>query len=705
MFNFSLRKKLLLVSLLIFLVPWVGVRYIQVIEEYLQQSLLDNLSHYTQSVASGLAIESHLIPTFVSGDSVFALPLQKEPQLDGYDTDWVDYSSYRRGLQLANSRGVVATTKTPTMLIGLFENSLYLHIKIPDSEIIYLSRQANIASTNSKKTLRAEAIHLVLNTDGQQRKLIIQTEAPGTINARELVTGKWESRIKGVWRETDEGDGYQLELKIPKSYGSQGLNLTVTNVDSDHQEYYVLSRQLSIPVLNSPQQLTDRFDEFGLVPGRRIWLLDVEGRVLVKSGNLIINTTLSPVNPLFAWLLAPDQIIDPLQGKTRLEREDIQSALTGVSASRFYSGSSGENSILSSAWPVRHNGQIIAVLLIEESTATIQLMQRSALSELLNLSLLVFILLSVSLIGFAGRLTSRIKRLRDVTDQSIDHHGRVTGELPDSKNGDELDDLSTHISEMLQRLQQYHEYLENLASRLSHELRTPVAVVQSSLENMQMNELSEDNLEILNRADQGIRRLQKILNRMAEASRLEHSITDATLEDFELKSLLKNMVKGYEAVHHSQKFNLLVDDGHIFASKDLIAQCLDKLISNATSFANENTDINVDAQYIDAEKIHAQFVEQGDNQSKSRYPKRITKFWQLSVSNQGPSLPEKMEQQLFQSMVSVRDKMGKQDEPHLGLGLHIVRLIAEFHSGEVSARNLQDGVCITLLLPDNLTVN
>ena len=50
-------------------------------------------------------------------------------------------------------------------------------------------------------------------------------------------------------------------------------------------------------------------------------------------------------------------------------------------------------------------------------------------------------------------------------------------------------------------------------------------------------------------------------------------------------------------------------------------------------------------------------------------------------------------------MTSVRS--GQQDEPHLGLGLYLVRLIVEFHGGAVAARDRDDGdgVVITLTLP------
>ena len=108
---------------------------------------------------------------------------------------------------------------------------------------------------------------------------------------------------------------------------------------------------------------------------------------------------------------------------------------------------------------------------------------------------------------------------------------------------------------------------------------------------------------------------------------------------------------------------------------ELIAQMLDKLISNAVDFHAHSTPIVIRIQQHDHNLV-------------------------LSILNQGESLPEHMQDNLFESMVSVRSKKG--EAPHLGLGLYIVRLIVDFHEGSVRALNRQDtqGVEIRITLPE-----
>ena len=73
------------------------------------------------------------------------------------------------------------------------------------------------------------------------------------------------------------------------------------------------------------------------------------------------------------------------------------------------------------------------------------------------------------------------------------------------------------------------------------------------------------------------------------------------------------------------------------------------------------------------------------------------------MRNEGPRLPSEMKGRLFESMVSVRPDRARESQgaPHLGLGLYIVRLIAEFHGGGAAAHDRPDGrgVIVTATIP------
>ena len=113
----------------------------------------------------------------------------------------------------------------------------------------------------------------------------------------------------------------------------------------------------------------------------------------------------------------------------------------------------------------------------------------------------------------------------------------------------------------------------------------------------------------------------------------------------------------------------------ISGSPEYIAQLMDKLIANAVEFSYENEPITVYCRAVRDQAV-------------------------LRVSNHGPYLPAEMQGRLFDSMISVRPQE-KQREPHLGIGLHIARLVTEFHNGQIRAENLTDreGVAITLTIP------
>src|SRR5262249_38084124 len=147
-----------------------------------------------------------------------------------------------------------------------------------------------------------------------------------------------------------------------------------------------------------------------------------------------------------------------------------------------------------------------------------------ALEKLIAVTMMVFIFGAGTMFLFASSVSRRLRRLRNEAEQAIDAQGRVTQHFRATRDGDEIGDLSRSFAAVLDRLGEYNAYLERMADRLSHELRTPVAVVSSSLENLK-SERSVDAMQVyIQRAEEGVKRLNLILTRIAEASRLEQML-------------------------------------------------------------------------------------------------------------------------------------------------------------------------------------
>jgi signal transduction histidine kinase len=209
-----------------------------------------------------------------------------------------------------------------------------------------------------------------------------------------------------------------------------------------------------------------------------------------------------------------------------------------------------------------------------------------------------------------------------------------------------------------------------LAGRLSHELRTPIAVVRSSLENLKLAPSPEEARTYIGRAEEGLARLTRILERMAEASRLEQSLRAAERERFDCVPVVRGCVEGYRLAYAPREFRLSLPDSAapVRGAPDLLAQMLDKLAENAADFAALGSAVRV------------ALAARGDAML-------------LRVENDGPRLPAEIADALFESMVSRREARAD-GVPHLGLGLYVARLIAEFHGGALRAENLPGGVAI-----------
>jgi len=448
------------------------------------------------------------------------------------------------------------------------------------------------------------------------------------------------------------------------------------------------TREASLPPSASPEiaQIIEGLSR----TTARIWVIDRSGTVLARAGSLrkppaedvvaswSSRLSRATIGRLYALVLEQpnEEFRDDATIRGAPLGRDAEGALAGILTTDRRPTSDGKAVVVSAAHPIWVGDEVKGAVIVEETGNAVLTQRNRAFERLFNIVLAVLLVGSLALTLYATWLSSRIRRLRDDAERAIDERGRVLRPLASSQAGDEIGDLSRSFGSVLARLSEYASYQEKMASRLSHELRTPIAVVRSSLDNLRQTPLPDDARVYMTRAQEGLARLTQILTRMTEAARLEQSLSAVERERFDLSAVVAGCVDGYRLAYPTANIEYRAPSSPITidGAPDLIAQMLDKLVANAVEFAAGGA-IEIALDHGDARAA-------------------------LAVGNDGPPLPDAEPERLFESMVSIRGG-GATASPHLGLGLYIVRLIAQFHGGSVRAQNRDDGsgVVVTVVLP------
>ena len=691
-FRFTIRVKLFILSLAILSIPYIGYEYMRELERYLRGSLENSLVDAARAIAAPMHESYRLFPYVQSEPehTLFIHSLNYPIQIDGYTDDWINYIDWSDTYHSSSGTNEVNAPSTLSykLILGRYDQYLYALLQVQDDRVIY-------HQPTSEQIVDSDYIEIILGDNyAVMQRYFFTPSAQGRFNPIQIekISDDWEEKeyiryitnIAAEWQQTDKG--YNLELSLPLHMIDERMGFVVGDVDNE-EDRSVQQRigtagtdtenhpgRLLKPS-NQIEQLIKRLDT---TEGRRIWVLDSQGQVLASSGSLKRESSQHPLN-IFYTLILPsisERFQDDLAGASRLQGLEIMAALGGKTESRWRLSPDQKAVIVSAATPVWITDEVRGAVVVEETTNNIQMLQRHAMVSLFNKTLIIFIGITLLLLLFATRLSIRLHRLSNEASNAIDDYGRVIGTISVSESSDEIGDLSRNYAAMLDRLKQYNNYLESLAGRLSHELRTPMAVVQSSLDNLP-TEIRNKDKQYLERAQEGIQRLNLLITRLSESARLEQALKSAEIETIDLCKLLTHCVEGYQLAYKSARFNLDVPQKTVVQSisADLYLQMLDKIIANAVDFSDQTEPVNI--------KL---------SESKESI--------KLDIINYGSILSGEMEGQLFNSMVSVRDK-NKSNDPHLGLGLYIARTIAEYHGGYIKAYNLtgRKGVCFSLVFP------
>lgn len=649
----SLRLKLLLLGLATLVLPWAGCQYVREMETVLREGERESLQAVATTIAASLRGRDDLLfrdPSHAAlGEKpavydVRAWPIDVEPLLDGLPDEW---PATIPPVEVTGTGGDRLAIRA-----GVRERMLFVLAEVHDEQVVYdepPGGSLDPADFGDRVWLGFD------DPNGAERQVFVAAESAGTVHARRIETRDLgrevaveEPRIAGAWRATR--DGYRVEVRIPLSMLGSRFGVLVDDRDvrgADAASYGTLRAddlatrgRLIAPAAG----LKAHLQQF-VQPG-------VTLSVTSRSGALLARTTAAPLPADFG---ADRGLL------SQLYRRVLDPA--------------GERRLVEARAAVAGSGKPMALLEAAQSAQRWLFLRDRALTRLINLTLMVSAFAVIAVAVFAARLAWRIGRLQRASETALTRE-RLETRFPEVNAGDELGDLARSFSELLGRLGEYTSYLRTLAGKLAHEIRTPLTIVRSSLDNLESEGLSESGRRYAARAREGSERLNAILLAMGAATRVEEAIGSAERTRFDLVPVTRGAVDAYRTAFRAREFAFAApaEPVMIDGAPELILQMLDKLIDNAADFSSPGTTITV---RVTTEPGHAS----------------------LEVENLGPPLPPGAENRIFESLWQSR---GREDtRPHFGLGLYVVRLIAAFHRGEARAMNLPqgEGVRFTIRVP------
>jgi signal transduction histidine kinase len=681
--RFGIRTQISLFSLVLVVIPVLGMSYWDDVRETVLSAQSRIQESEAKVIATTLLATQQNIRALLAADEdselqkhALSAPAIKTPiRLDGYFGDWPSSDQPSKNeeqrfninhpIWLAQPEYMSETAFS--LRLAQSSQHLYVALDVRDDKIVYrdashlrLDYNDHIQLTYYDAFARLQRIIIPAEKEGPLASYFTDAQwqfgkdivHPGS---REFIASH-RTEIQGYWRPT--GTGYAVEFRMPISQLNTRptqLHFAVVDVDDNPErgpQAIVASLPKSLddklnPVALHARELQRVIDELKNTYAR-LWIVDSRGREWAYAERDIPKA--SPYEVELQPVSFDSQCVkDALQGK--------------IEPLRKLKGADGELNRLIVCYPIIEGEEILGVVVIEESANHVLAQEEARMRAIAVKIGATIALLFLVLFFYAFILVRRISRLSDEARKSIDHEGRIEQTtIQASKNfPDEIGDLSRSITTLLQKQYSYVSFLERIPQTLRHEISNPLNKLRTSLENLldQQPELSQNNY--INKIDTGIDQISSITLHLTEAASLESAIQEEQLIKLDLIEFLDGYLSTWGKPVECREWNKV--PAYILADSSRLEQLFDKLFDNAKSFCAENGKILV---------------------SVERNQKRIS----VSIENDGPLLSTQRAEELFSPMVSTRSSGSS---IHLGLGLHIAKLICDQHKAKLGGKNRADG--------------
>lgn len=305
---------------------------------------------------------------------------------------------------------------------------------------------------------------------------------------------------------------------------------------------------------------------------------------------------------------------------------------------------------------------------------------RSFLSILWKL-VIVYLVMVAMIIRKGRRSDERLFepiRIMSATANRMTAHNLHSARLNVAGTQNELKDLANVINEMLDRIETSYESQKQFVSDASHELRTPIAVIQGYA-NM-LDRWGSTNKEVLDESIEAIqneaRAMQDLVEKLLFLSRHDKKTLKLTKKRFNMRPMVEDMVKETRLVAPKRIINSpVLDDVVVYGDEQALKQAIRIFIDNAIKYSNDGDEITILCKN-----------QNGD--------------CAITITDTGLGMTRKDVEHIFDRFYR-SDHVRSQNIGGHGLGLSLAKLIILAHTGKIKIRTqFTKGTSFIVTIPD-----
>lgn len=313
-------------------------------------------------------------------------------------------------------------------------------------------------------------------------------------------------------------------------------------------------------------------------------------------------------------------------------------------------------------------------LLVGRSTQQMQITKQVIL-EALAWGMLLTIALSL-VIGYlvSKRVMRRLESINLISRKIM--QGDFSKRIEVTGNGDDFDQLAEQLNLMLERIEYLMQSVRQVADNIAHDLRTPLSRLHTRLQQLQQQSLTtQSQVLAIDDAIADVNELLASFNALLRIARIESGSSETAFKAVDMNNLLRDIAEIYEPVAQENKQQMHIDlapSCEVKGDRDLLFQLLVNLVENAIKHTPAGSQIYL-CSYC--------------------YQQNGKPVAEISVADSGLGIDAGLHEKVFQRFYRTD---ASRSTPGSGLGLSLVKAIADIHHAKIQLEDNQPGLKVLL---------